>query len=121
MTRPAAERVQLGQTPWHCDPQGIICEHDHLFAFYKAGYRADFRRLSGHAFFQCRECDPPTYFAAVWGKLDGIATVTCYAIDRASYEEWDKGDEPSPQTPELLYRLRDPSGRSHNPSWRPPR
>lgn len=116
------ERVPLGATPWSCDPNAILCQDgDHLLAFYKTGYRADWRRISGHTFLQCVECDPPTFFCAVFGKVDGMATVTCYPIDKASFDEWDKGDEPTPPTPELLYRLRDPSGRRHNPHWQPPR
>lgn len=115
------ERVPLAQAPWSCDPNAITCKDDHLFAFYKAGYRGDFRRMSGHAFLECRECSPSTYFVAVFGKVDGIATVTCYPLNKESFDEWDRGAEPSPETSELLYRLQDPNGRSHNPYWRPHR
>lgn len=117
----ARERVPLAALPWVCDPNFILCREEHLLTLYKTGYRADLRRISGHAFFECRECAPPSYFLASISKMDGLATVTCYAIDRPSWEEWDKGSEPTPQTPELLYRLKDPDGRSHNPYWRPPR
>lgn len=120
MTRPAAERVPLGQTPWHCDPNAIVCQSDHLLAFYKAGYRADLRRLGGHAFMQCRECEPATYFLALFVR-EPSPMVICYAISRESYDEWDKTAESTPPTPELLYRLRDPAGRSHNPYYRGPR
>lgn len=120
--KPIAARVSLAAPPWHCDPNFIVCRDDHLLTLYKTGYRGDLRRLSGHAFFECRECSPaPTYFLAVFAKVDGMASVTCYEIARDSYLEWDKTEEPTPPTPELLYRLFDPAGRSLNPYWRPAR
>lgn len=109
----------LGQTPWMCDPNAIICMHDHLWAHYKADYRGDFKRLSGHAFLECRLCAPPTQFLAVFAKIDGIASTTCYALDKPSFDFWNTSPDPTPSTPELLYLVRDPHGRSHNPYWRP--
>lgn len=120
-TEPSARVPLPAESPWHCDPNFIVCRDDHLLTLYKTGYRADLRRMSGHAFFECRECSPTTYFLAVFAKLDGMATVICYSISRESYIEWDKGTEPTPPTPELLHRLHDPAGRSLNPYWRPAR
>lgn len=121
MARDAArDRVPLAAAPWHCDPNFIVCRDDHLFTLYKAGYRADLRRLSGHSFFECRECSPSSYFLAVFMSHPS-PIVLCYSIDKASFLEWDKTNEMTPPTPELLYRLRDPAGRSHNPYWRPSR
>lgn len=120
MARAERDRAPLGTTPWVCDPNFILCSEEHLLTLYKTGYRADLRRLNGHAFFECRECEPPTYFFARFSAAPD-PMVMCYAISRESYLEWDRGDDPTPPTPELLYRLRDPHGRSHNPYWRPPR
>ncbi len=118
------ERLPLGQRPWHCDPNAIVCEHEHLLAFYKAGYRADLRRLVGHAFLECRDCKEQfgrsTYFLALFVR-DPSPLVLCYPLSKESFDEWDKTNEPTPPSGELLYRLRDPQGRSHNPYWRPPR
>ncbi|MDB4876443.1 MAG: hypothetical protein JWM41_2889 [Gemmatimonadetes bacterium] len=117
MTAPT--RPELA-THWHCDPQGIVCQHDHLLAFYEAGYRADLRDMIGHAFLQCRKCDPPTQFLAVFCR-DPSPLVLCYALSKDSFVEWDKRPGRTPPTGELLYRLRDPQGRSHNSGWRPAR
>jgi len=119
--RPRREHIHVATVIWHCDPNAIVCQQgDHLMAFYETGYRADWRRISGHAFFQCRKCTPPQYFFACFTQYPH-PMVTCYALSRESYEEWDKSDEPTPPTPELLYRLRDPDGKSYNPWWHPPR
>lgn len=119
-TAERTERVPLGQRPWHCDPNAIICQNDHLMTLYKTGYRADLRRLAGHAFFQCRECDPNSYFLAIFCR-EPSPLVLCYALSKESFTEWDKSSEQTPPSGELLYRLRDPDGRSHNPYWRAPR
>lgn len=121
----SSDRLPLGQAPWHCDPNAIVCEHgNHLLAYYKAGYRADMRRLTGHAFFECRDCKEESghssYFLAVFIR-DPSPLVLCYALDKPSFDEWDKSNEPTPPTAELLHRVRDPQGRSHNPYWRPQR
>lgn len=121
MSRAERDRVPLARQPWVCEPNFIVCSDDHLLALYKAEYRGDFRRLSGHTFLECRDCKPSTYFLAVFAKIDGLATVTCYDLNQPSFIEWDRGNDPTPSTPELLYRLRDREGRSHNPYWRPPR
>ena len=105
---------------WHCDTNYIVCPGDHLLALYKAGYRADLRRVSGHAFMECRECNPISYFFALFAQQPS-PMVICYLLSKDAYDEWSQSPEPTPPTPELLYRLRDPEGRSYNPMWRPPR
>lgn len=112
------ERVPLGRPVWHCEPQAITCVNEHLLAFYEAGYRADFRNMSGHAFLQCQKCSPATFFLALFMR-DPSPLVICYGLSKESYTEWDRRTEPTPGTGELLYLLRDPEGRSHNPLWRP--
>jgi hypothetical protein len=118
-------RVPVGTAVWVCDPNFITCNphgegREHLLAFYEAGYRADLRRLNGHAFLECRQCKPPSFMFAVFTAVPS-PMVTLYAIDQASYDEWIRTGEGTPSTPEMLYRLRDPQGRSYNPYWRPPR
>jgi hypothetical protein len=105
--------------PWDCDALAILCENDHLLAFYLADWRFDLRRVSGHAFAACHKCKPPTYMLVVFAKVDGLANVTVYPLHEQSYREWSNGDEPTIGTSELLYRVKDPEGRSHNPDWRP--
>lgn len=118
MTAPRAARSTTGIV-WQCESNFIVCQHDHLMRLHETGYRADLRRMQGHAFLMCSDCEPATYFFAHF-VTQPYPMATCYAIDKASYLEFDKGDE-SPSTPELLYRLRDPRGQSYNPNWRPPR
>lgn len=121
--RPGAEseRVPVARNIWHCDPNAIVCERgDHLLAHYEQGYRADMRRMSGHAFLQCLNCKPHQYFFALFAQFPS-PMVTCYELSKESYDEWDRTPEETPPTPELLYRLRDPEGRSYNPFFTPPR
>lgn len=113
------ERIAVGTDIWHCDPNAIICQHgDHLLAFYDSGYRADLTRMNGHLFAKCVQCEPPCYFLGVFATLPS-PMVTCYRLSEASYREWDRSNDPTPPTSELLYRLRDPHGRSYNPNFRP--
>jgi hypothetical protein len=114
-----AERQAVATDIWHCDPNAIICRDDHLLTLYKTGYRADFRRMNGHAFVECQLCTPRSYFLALF-TTQPSPMVTCDAIDHASYIEWDRSGDATPPSPELLYRLRDPQGRSYNPHYRPP-
>lgn len=102
---------------WHCDAQAVTCQHGHLWRHYKHGYRADFRRLSGHAFLECQQCVPPTFIFAHF-ITQPSPMVMCYAIDFESFKTWSKTEEPTPPTTELLYLLRDPEGRNYNPSFR---
>lgn len=127
VTTPARpERRQNERDIWYCDPNFLTCcpngdGKEHLLKFYETGYRVDLRRMSGHAFIECRQCQPSSYFFAVFTR-DPAPTVTCYAISREDFAQWDK--DPSATTlptSEMLYRLRDPQGRSYNPHWRPPR
>lgn len=115
----SAERLPVATSIWHCDPNAIICVNDHLLAFYESGYRGDLRRMSGHAFFECRNCEPSTHFFALFTK-EPSPMVTCYQLSRQSFNEWDKNPHQTPPTPELLHRLKDPEGRSFNPYYHPP-
>jgi hypothetical protein len=112
-------RIPQAERPWDCNPIALLCRQDHLLRFYLTEWRFDLRRLSGHAFAACHECAPPSYMMIVLAKVDGLAVATVYPIGKESYDEWERGEEPSPPTSELLYRLKDPQGRSHNPYWRP--
>jgi hypothetical protein len=97
-----------------------MCSEGHPLLYYDSGYRADVRRLlDGHGFFECRQCSPSTYFLAVASKISGIADVTCYDLCREDFAHWDKSEDPTPRTPELLYHLRDRDGRNHNPYFLP--
>lgn len=106
--------------PWHCHPQAIRCEVGHIMTFYKTGYRADLRDMLGHAFLQCQNCAPPTFFFASWVR-EPSPIVVCYALSKESYDEWLARPGRTPETAELLHVLRDPEGRSHNSSWQAPR
>jgi hypothetical protein len=112
---------------WHCESNFLTCNpygadgKEHLLKFYETGYRADLRRISGHAFLECRQCQPPTYMFVVFSTTPS-SMATCYAISRESYDEWQRDkSETTYTTQEMLYRLRDPDGRSLNPYWREPR
>jgi len=115
-----AARHPVGTEIWSCYPNYLVCQNDHLLKYYETGYQADLRRMSGHSFFECRQCQPSTYFFAVFSTSPD-PHVTCYALSRESFEHWNKTDEPTPPTPEMLYRIRDPQGRSYNPYWKGPR
>lgn len=123
MNRPATaitpERAPVGNVVWTCDPRAVFCVNEHLYTFREAGMDRDHRRLSGHEFFRCRECDKPTYFFAVFSTSPD-PHVTCYLISEDCWKEWMNSDE-SCSTQEMLYRIRDPFGRSYNPTFRPPR
>lgn len=115
------------KVPWVRNPNFLTCQHGHLLKFNDMregnakGWRGDLRRLSGHAFFECKTCRPPTFFFAVF-VTEPDPHVMCYALDEGAYREWDS--DPSSvtlSTPEMLYQLRDPDGRSYNPNWRAPR
>jgi hypothetical protein len=117
-----SERVPVSTQNWQADANAIFCKSgDHLLAFYEAGFRGDMRRMTGHAFFQCRNCRPFSQFLAVFSKIDGLAEVRCYALNEESYKEWDSNQDATPPTPELLCKLRDPEGKSHNPYYLPPK
>lgn len=119
-------RLAGAAAAWHCYSNFLTCRPDaaqgeHLLKYHETGYRADLRRLEGHAFFECRQCSPTTYIFAVFVNRPS-PMATCYQISKESFDQWDKdpnGDTFS--TPEMLYRLTDPQGRSLNPTWRPPR
>lgn len=106
--------------PWHCYSNFVVCPNDHLLRYKSTNYTADMRRVSGHAFLCCVLCQPHTYFFANYVTTPDPMAI-CYEISKASFDEWDKGQDSTPTTPELLYRLRDPDGLSYNPKWRPAR
>lgn len=127
MTAPAPKKhVPVARAAWTCYSNFVTCCPDeygkeHLLKLYESGYRGDMRRLSGHGFLECRQCQPSSYFLAVYSTTP-TPIVTCYAICKEDYDTWvnDPSAETLP-TPEMLYRLRDPDGRSYNPYWRPPK
>jgi hypothetical protein len=115
---------QSDLVPWHCYPNFLTCRpggKEHLLKFHQTGYRADLRRITGHAFFECRQCAPSTYIFAVFSTTPS-PDVTCYEIAKECYDEWqaDQSGETF-TTQEMLYRLRDPDGSSLNATWRQPR
>lgn len=113
------ERLPVASGQWVCDPNAIVCAFcDSLLAYYASGFRSNRRDMSGHDWIMCKNCDPATYFLAVASPLP-YPMVTCYPISRESYVRWDTAAGRSPPTPELLYYLRDPLGRSWNPYWQP--
>lgn len=107
---------------WTCYSNFITCPPDrgeHLLRVKKTDYELDLRRVAGHAFLVCHECNPPCFFFAVLTSTpDSYAT--CYLISKESYRQWarDPSNE-TKSTPEMLYLLRDPQGNSLNPNWRP--
>lgn len=113
-----AERQPIG-TNWHCYSDFVHCQHDHLLLYHEYGFRGNRRHLNGPELFECRKCTPSSFFIAVFvSKPSPMAF--CYALAKESYVYWDAQEE-FPEIPELLHRLRDPEGRSHNPYWRVPR
>ncbi len=118
MTAPA--RQPVATTIWHCESNFLTCPNDHLLKFYETGYRADLRRVEGHAFFECKQCRPePSYFFAVFVSRPS-PMATCYEISKDSYVQWEKDAAATTlPTPEMLYQLRDPKGRSYNPHFKP--
>jgi hypothetical protein len=117
-----SDRPAVGTNVWQCYPNFIACQRgDHLWAHYKAGVRVDFRGMQGPLLIECRQCDPPQYYLAVF-SMSQRTHVTCYELSKASYDEFNtRFEDALPEIPELLYRLRAPDGRSYNPNWRPPR
>jgi hypothetical protein len=119
------KHVAVARSIWYCDPNFLTCcpdgtEGEHLLRYMKANYRVDMRRLSGHAFFECRQCQPATYFFAVFTR-DPSPAVTCYAISKEDFDFWDRDPSATTlSTAEMLYRLKDPDSRSYNPYYRPP-
>jgi hypothetical protein len=92
---------------------------EHLLRYHKAGFRADVRGLSGHAFFSCDSCQPETYMFVVFSTSPD-PHATCYPISRECYKQWvNDPTATTASTPEMLHRLQDPDGNSLNPTWRP--
>lgn len=123
MTKPAApsytppDRPAYGTVIWMCDPRFLFCPDDHLYAFHQTGMHRDARRIEGHDFFRCDICKPASHFFVIFRKLPD-PTATCYLISEACWKEWMASDEQFSSL-EMLYLIRDPAGRSYNPSFRP--
>lgn len=112
------------RTQWVTHPHYLVCRHGHpLRQFEKSDvahsrWRADLRHLCGHAFFRCFTCQPDSFFFAVFVREPSPA-VWCYAIGAEDYSFWQgDGSDVTLPTLEMLYRLRDPDGRSYHPEWR---
>lgn len=97
---------------WHCDANFIICRHGHLLRFYEADFVVDQRRIDGHIFFGCKECEPTSFFFGVLTSRPS-PMATCYAISRELFDEWQRSTADTLPTPEMLYKL------GYNPGWRP--
>ena len=99
---------------WHCDPNAITCRNGHLFRLHKSDMVLDQRRIDGHIFQGCQQCNPTSFF---FGVVTSRPTpmITCYAITREQFDYWNNSVEDALPTPEMLYRL------GYNPSWRPSR
>lgn len=113
--------LEWGDIHWVCDPRFITCPRDHLYSFKKQeGFSRDHRRLSGYEFFQCRQCAPATFWFAVFTTQPTPAAF-CYEISESCWKEWmDDNAQLVLSTTEMLYLIRDPQGRSYNPTFRPP-
>ncbi len=116
----AIDRSPLAQPPWHCAPQVVTCHAGHVFVHGKAGFYADMRDMLGHMFLICQNCQPPSYYFALFMR-EPSPLVLCYALSKDSYYYWQERSGRTPPTAELLYHLRDPNGRSHFPDWKPSR
>jgi hypothetical protein len=114
----------MSAAQWTCYSNFITCRPDaggneHLLKYGRSGFHADMRGLSGHAFFECKQCQPATFFFAVFHTAPD-PYVVCYAIGEESFRLWDRDQSATTKTtPEMLHLLRDPEGRSINPNWRP--
>lgn len=114
----AAERRAVGFS-WVCYPDFVHCPDEHLLLDYPSGFRVSRRHLNGPALMVCRACATPTYFLAIY-KSGASGYVSCHLITKDQHDALD-AQETFPEIPELLHRLTDPAGHSHNPYWRPPR
>ncbi len=118
MTAPAADR-QYGTVIWNCDPRHLLCPADHLYQFRAHGMLRDQRRITGHDFFRCEQCKPPSHFFVIFSTTPD-PHATAYLISEACWKTFVNEPEPlALSTLETLYLLRDPLGRSYNPNWRP--
>lgn len=106
---------------WSCYSNLVTCRAAHVLRYRETGFHADLRRLSGHAFFACHQCEPSSFFFALFVTQPSPA-VLCYAISKASYDEWSRAPEgDTPETQQLLHLLNGPDGESLNPRWKQPR
>lgn len=104
-------------TTWTCHHRAIKCRAGHVYKLKQDGMQRNHMALSGHDFFRCDKCNPSCFWFAVFSTTpDRYAT--CYQVSEECWREW-QTDEPSLPTTEMLYVIRDPAGRSHNPNFRP--
>lgn len=112
--------TEIGTVIWTCASNVIMCPAGHVYWHKKeGGMQRDHRRLTGHDFFRCEKCKPASHFFVVFHTTPD-PHATAYLISEECYREW--AHDPNPQslsTPEMLHLLRDPAGRSYNPTWRP--
>lgn len=105
--------MELVDSPiWHCDANHITCRHGHLLKFHAADYVVDQRRVDGHTFFGCKACEPTSFFFGVVTSRPS-PMVTCYAITREQFQEWQLSTADPLPTPDMLHRL------GYNPQFRP--
>lgn len=98
---------------WHCDANFITCRAGlHMLKYHSADYVVDQRRVDGHIFYGCKKCEPTSFFFGVVTSRPS-PMVTCYAITREQFDEWQRSELDPIATPEMLYRL------GYNPGWRP--
>lgn len=105
---------------WVCEANVLTCQHEHALVTHKSKFGLDQRRVDGHLFGYCQHCQPTTFFFGIVTSRPS-PMVTCYAIDKAQYDRWQMDTDDPRSSPEMLYLLRGPDGRSYNPSWRPTR
>jgi hypothetical protein len=96
---------------WHCDANYITCRSKHPLRYHEADYAVDQRRIDGHIFYGCKSCEPTSFFFGVVTSRPS-PMVTCYAITREQFQEWQSSTADSLPTPDMLFRL------GYNPSFR---
>ena len=113
------------RTQWVAHPNYLVCPQGHLLRHFEKGegpargWRGDLRHLAGHAFFRCNTCQPVSFFFAVFVR-EPSPIVLGYLIAEEDFRWWQgDGGQVTLPTLEMLHRLHDPTGRSHNPEWRP--
>lgn len=102
-----------GRPPiWYCHPNEITCRYGHVRRHAREGFHLDQRRVDGHLFVGCDQCQPTTFaFGIITSRPS--PRIEFYAITKAQYDEWintaddalelplDEGRE----TLDLLHRL----------------
>lgn len=115
----ALQRPEVGTVIWSCHPRFILCPDDHLYTFRESGMHRDHRLISGHDFFRCDHCKPSSHFFVVFSTTPDL-NATCYLISEECWREWyNAPDQALLPTREMLNLIRDPAGRSYNPTYTP--